>query len=234
MKQLLIIFVIATSLTYAKEVSLKDMELIKTNFPFIFNRIDVKVSKSVDFGNLKLIEVSSGPQSYTFFYSKVDNKLIMGEVLSTDGKKLKAPINIDLIKQGTIYTYGTGKEDIYIVTDPECPYCKRLENSLPKDIGKKYTIHTILMPLSFHKNAPDMSLWVIAGKTVKEKHARLQKVLNGDTSYKNFNPKNKATLQKQLDVSLKAARELKANGTPSVFDGDFNQIDYRVLLQNSK
>jgi thiol:disulfide interchange protein DsbC len=231
MKRLLILFLFVSSLLSAKEVSPKDIEHIKNNFPFIFSRADVQVAKSVDFGNLKLVEISVGAQNYTFFYSKIDNKIIMGEVLSSDGKKLKAPLDKKLIQEGIIYSYGTGKKDIYIVTDPECPYCKRLENALPKDIGDTYTIHTVLMPLSFHQNAPEMSLWVIDGKDAKERHDRLQKVLNGDTTYKNFNPKHKALLQRQLDLSLKAARELKAGGTPSVFDGDFNQIDYRVLLQ---
>jgi thiol:disulfide interchange protein DsbC len=231
MKKLLISLLFLTTLLNAKEVSQKDIQLIKKNFPFIFQRGDIQIAKSVDFGNLKLIEVSVGPQVYTFFYSKIDNKIIMGEVFTPQGKKLKAPLDKELINRGIIYSYGTGKQDIYIVTDPECPYCKKLEDALPKDIGKRYTIHTILMPLSFHKNAPAMSLWVIAGKDTKEKHARLQKVLNGDTTYKTFNPKNKALLQRKLEQSLAAAKELKASGTPSVFDGEFNQIDYRVLLQ---
>lgn len=231
MKKLLLTIALLTTLLSAKEVSKQDLQLIQKNFPFIFARADIELSKTVDFGNLKLIEINVGPQSYTFFYSKIDNKIIIGEVVSSNGTKLKAPRDKKVIQDGIIYSYGTGKKDIYIVTDPECPYCKRLENALPKTIYNQYTVHTILMPLSFHQNAPAMSLWVIAGKDAKERHERLSKVLNGDTTYKSFNPKNKMLLQRQLDLSLKAAKELKAGGTPAVFDGEFNQIDYRALLQ---
>ncbi|VAY87468.1 thiol:disulfide interchange protein, putative [hydrothermal vent metagenome] len=234
MKKLLVILaslVLSTGFSFAKEVTKKDIQLIKESFPMVFGNEGIIINKTVDFDNLKLLDITIQGRAMTVFYSKIDKKLIFGNVIDTDGQKLEAPKNTKIIKNGIINSYGSGKKDIYIVTDLECPYCKRLENNLDENIYKEYTIHTIFMPLSFHKNAMDMSLWVIAGTTKKERHQRISKALKGDMAYKTFKPKNKKELEKKLKLSIRAAKELKAQGTPAVYDENFNSINYQILLK---
>jgi len=37
------------------------------------------------------------------------------------------PKNAEIIKKGVMFTFGKGKKNIYIVTDPQCPFCKLME-----------------------------------------------------------------------------------------------------------
>jgi len=52
------------------------------------------------------------------------------------------------------FTYGTKGKVVYLFTDPECPFCQRLEPTLKKlaDEGK-IQVKVILFPLPFHRYA---------------------------------------------------------------------------------
>ncbi len=55
---------------------------------------------------------------------------------------------------------------VYILTDPECPYCARLHNNIEKVINERNDVQfkVIFYPLPFHKNAKDLSSAVICSK----------------------------------------------------------------------
>ena len=130
-----------------------------------------------------------------------------------------------------MFTFGKGDKDIYIVTDPECPFCRMLEKQKKDILAKNYKVHVILMPLSFHKNAKAMSYYILAGKTDKERAKRMSEVLEGSNAWKNFHPTKEQIkkFEEELKKAKKAAMELGARGTPSVYDKDFNQIDWQKL-----
>ena len=181
-----------------------------------------------------IIEVDT-PKGKALLYVTADKKYtIIGRVINNKNAKLLVPNfpkNAEIVKNGVLFTFGKGKKDIYIVTDPECPFCRLMEKEKKNILAKNYRIHIILMPLPFHKYAKAMSYYILAGKTDAEKAKRLQEVLAGSNAWKNFHP-TKEQIKKfneELAKAKKAAIELGAQGTPSVYDKNFNPIPWPKL-----
>jgi len=60
------------------------------------------------------------------------------------------------------FTYGHSGKVIYLFTDPECPFCQRIEPILKKlaDEGK-VQIKVILFPLPFHRHAKEKAVAMV-------------------------------------------------------------------------
>ena len=183
--------------------------------------------------NFYIIEVIT-PRGKGLIYVTKDKKYtIIGRVLKKNGEMLvpNFPKNAKIIKKGILFTFGKGNKEIYLVTDPQCPFCRLMEKEKKNLLVKDYKIHVILMPLPFHKYAKKMSYYILAGKNDQEKAKRLQEVLGGSNKWKNFHPTKEQLnkFNKELTASKKAANELGAQGTPSVYDKNFNPIPWPKL-----
>ena len=183
--------------------------------------------------NFYIIELDT-PRGKGLIYVTKDKKYtIIGRVIDKNGKPLipNFPKNANIVKEGVLFTFGKGDKDIYLVTDPECPFCRMMAKQKHNLLEKNYKVHVILMPLPFHKNAKAMSYYILAGKTDKEKAKRLKEVLEGSNAWKNFHPSKEEVkkFNEELAKSKKAANELGAQGTPSVYDKNFNSIDWTDL-----
>lgn len=102
------------------------------------------------------------------------------------------------------------KLKLAVFTDPDCPYCRKLEKEL-KDL-KGVKVYTFLYPLEqLHKHARAKSeaIWCS-----KDQHKMLQKVM-----LEKFVPE-KATCKTPIDDIQKLAQQLSINGTPSFISGD--------------
>ena len=193
-------------------------------------KIKLKATKKDDF---YVIEIDT-PRGAGLLYVTTDKKYtIIGRVIDKNGKPLlpNFPKNAEIIKKGVMFTFGKGDKDIYLVTDPECPFCRMLEKQKKDILSKNYRVHVILMPLSFHKHAKAMSYYILAGKTDEERAKRMREVLEGSNAWKNFHP-TKEEIKKfneELAKSKKAAIELGARGTPSIYDKNFNPINWSKI-----
>ena len=60
------------------------------------------------------------------------------------------------------FTYGHKGKVVYLFTDPECPFCQRLEPTLKKlaDEGK-IQVKVILFPLPFHRHAREKAVAMV-------------------------------------------------------------------------
>ena len=180
-----------------------------------------------------IIELDT-PRGKGLIYVTKDKKYtIIGRIIDKNGKPLipNFPKNANIVKEGVLFTFGKGDKDIYLVTDPECPFCRMMAKQKSDLLEKNYKVHVILMPLPFHKNAKAMSYYILAGKNDKERAKRMKEVLEGSNKWKNFHP-TKEEIKKfneELEKSRKAANELGAQGTPSVYDKNFNPIDWTDL-----
>jgi len=60
------------------------------------------------------------------------------------------------------FTYGHSGKVVYLFTDPECPFCQKLEPTLKKlaDEGK-IQVKVILFPLWFHRHAHEKSVAIV-------------------------------------------------------------------------
>ncbi|GAX86723.1 thiol:disulfide interchange protein DsbC [Lebetimonas natsushimae] len=173
-------------------------------------------------------------------YITADKKYtIIGRIINNkNGNTLQGnfPVNKKIVTEGVSFTFGKGKKDLYVVTDPECPFCRMMEKKTKDNLSKNYRVHVILFPLPFHKDAKNMSCYILAGKTDKEKAKRFKETLLGGNEWKNYKP-SKIELQKcmqALEKSKKAANELQARGTPSVYDKNFNSVEWPSLIKDKK
>jgi len=240
MKKLLFGLSIAASL-FASDKLLSQKEL---NEVLKSSLIYPKLSQDIKKGIVKvrgvfkdgfyIINIKTPRGAGNIYITKDKKYTILGNVLNNKTAQpltAKFPVNKKTVQNGISFTFGKGNKDIYIVTDPECPYCRMMEAKTKENLDKNYKVHVILFPLSFHKHAKDMSYYILAGKTDEEKAKRFRKVLGGSNEWKNYHPtkEEKAKFDKILNSSKKAVEELGARGTPTVYDKDFNKINWTTL-----
>jgi len=181
-----------------------------------------------------------GSRLITAFLDKKTSELYIGSAYDKEGKAITFPKDAKVVKEGVAFSYGKGSKDIYIVTDPECPYCSRFEKAVAGKLDD-YKVHVILFPLSFHKKSPAMVDWIMQGKDEGEKKERFEEImLKASTTYKELIKEEKkpyvysSATQEHMKRSDKAARELNVRGTPAIYDANFNPISQDQLLKPSK
>lgn len=215
------------------------LDSIKNNFPQILNVPGLQVNKGIERKGFSQLEVEvntpQGPQTFDAFVIDGIDVFFAGTAYDKEGKAISFPVDVKAIEGGVALSYGNPQgENVYLVTDPECPYCQNLEKSISKDTLKKYKINVIPMPLSFHPNAIPMLYYAFdAGDNAKIAE-RLSKVMKGeDNGYKNFKPSAelKAKVDKYIESGYKAAHVLKAQGTPSLYDKEFRPVDAGILTR---
>jgi len=182
-----------------------------------------------------LYEVTAGPN--VFYYAPAgDGHLVIGQILNKDGKNLTAEVqgklraefqkvqeqraqailkNIPLDKAVKI---GNGPNTIIEFTDPDCPYCRKVDDVLSKRAD--LTRYVFLNPLDqLHPNARAKSLFILSSQN-KEKAFR--DVFGGKYD-KGGLPISAADLvkypneTKQLAEGIKIGQDLGVQGTPMLF-----------------
>lgn len=183
---------------------------------------------------------SRGSELFQAILDKQSNELYIGSAYDKEGKAVLFPKDAQAIKDGVSFSYGKGNKEIYVVTDPECPYCTKFEKAISGKLDE-YTVHVILFPLSFHKKAPAMVEWIMQGKDDAEKKTRFEEImLKGSTTYRSLikDPKKPFVYSKDVDKVMKksdrAVMELKVRGTPSIYDKNFNALSQDQLFKGLK
>jgi len=106
---------------------------------------------------------------------------------------------------------GTGRRVLAVFSDPDCPYCKKLEQDL--STVDDVTIYTFLMPLEqMHPEARVKSnaVWCSTDRSA----AWSALMLDGKA------PKNVKNCEAPYSVVLPLAEKLNINGTPYLIAGD--------------
>jgi thiol:disulfide interchange protein DsbC len=238
-KIILSLGIVASLFASDKLLSQKELnDVLKSSVLYPRLQQDLKSGKIKIRGTLKdgfyIINVKTPRGSGNFYISKDKKYTILGRVINNkNGAPLTPsfPVNKKVVDNGIVFTFGKGNKDIYVVTDPECPFCRKMEKETKNTLEKNYRVHVILFPLSFHKDAKAMSYYILAGKTDAEKAKRFKEVLAGGNEWKKYHPTaaEKAKFDKMLQNAKKAVEELGAQGTPTVYDKDFNQINWTNL-----
>jgi thiol:disulfide interchange protein DsbC len=150
----------------------KLQEGIQRTFPklqFEFMRIDPS-----RMNGLCQIQIKIGAQSHLLY---VDAQ---GEFLLAGGNLYELKTGINLTQEAlqiltrltpeelqqleslTAFTLGQGKKVVYLVTDPQCPYCRQAEFLLKKLVGKEdLMVRFLLFPLDSHKGAREQCISII-------------------------------------------------------------------------
>jgi len=242
MKKILLSVGIIASLFGADKILKKEEAVNLLKLTPIYYRVKSQLDKEVKIKGVEqkdfyILTLQTPQGSGNIFVTKDKKYTILGNVFDNKKHNVLTPhykVNKDIVKKGVLFSFGEGKKDLYIVTDPECPFCREFEKKAKNNpIMKEYKVHLIFLPLSFHKHAKDMIYYILSSENEQEKIDRFHKTLSGDNSWKKFTPtkEQKENIDKKLKLSIKAAMELGAQGTPSFYDGEFNEIDREKLLK---
>lgn len=99
---------------------------------------------------------------------------------------------------------GSGKRQIAIFTDPNCPYCKQLESELAK--LNDVTIYTFVLPLKSQSIVPSKQLFC-----EKNPEQAWQ-----DLIVKGIQPKTTKACENPIERNITLAKSLHVNGTPAI------------------
>jgi thiol:disulfide interchange protein DsbC len=209
---------------------LNTLNIIKDN--------QIHLLKVQDLGDIYLIngEPTRVPEGqakkpFNFFVTKDKKILIMGDAIYTGTKeKVSFPMEKSMIAGKEAFSYGIGKEVIYVFTDPQCPYCKEFEKVLPT-LKDKYTFKIYLFPLPFHADAIPMSKWILKGTDGNQMGERLIAIANGSIEYKTLvlTPEEDKQLLQKITTLINVAEEAGVRGTPTVLDADLNKVNWPSL-----
>ncbi|WP_255990051.1 DsbC family protein [Chitinolyticbacter albus] len=125
----------------------------------------------------------------------------MAELMSTDFSKLP-------LDQAIVDKRGNGSRKLAVFSDPDCPFCKRLERESLKDVDN-ITVYTFLFPLPMHQDAGRKSalIWCAADR----KQAWHDWVMNETL------PENgKTDCANPVEANLKLGESLGITGTPAL------------------
>lgn len=118
------------------------------------------------------------------------------------------------LKDAFVRTIGKGDRKMAIFTDPDCPYCKRLEKELTK--LDNVTIYTFLYPIdSLHPEATEKAkaLWC-AGNDKTRSQVWLDFMLTGRM------PKAGKSCANPVERNVELAGKLGVRGTPTMISSD--------------
>jgi len=130
-------------------------------------------------------------------------------------RRIEALTRIDTkqlpLADGFDIVHGNGKRQLYLFEDPDCPYCKKFEEELPK--LNDVTFHIFLFPLTtIHPHAYEHALGVWCAKD-------RQKVWM-DKMMKGIDPPAVAKCANPIDRNLALGEKIHIDGTPTIVFAD--------------
>ena len=156
--------------------------------------------------------------------TQVEKQKWQDEVNNEMAKKTKVK---DLLKSSFAIKFNKGSQNDYefvVFTDPECPYCQRLESFLS---DKNVTLHINYYPLPFHKNAKKWSLQVLSSKD------KLKAIQTIKKTKKDLDVEVTNKAKKQLEEMIKVAQKVDVRGTPKIFVIDKKQNKVAEIINGA-
>uniref|UniRef100_UPI004049EBA2 DsbC family protein n=1 Tax=Dissulfurimicrobium sp. TaxID=2022436 RepID=UPI004049EBA2 len=140
----------------------------------IFKKANIKVSKIAPSQAPGLCEVQLklNEQAGIVYTDPKGDFLIAGQLYKTsDGTNITQKMVMELnrfsqadmerLSALTAFKIGKGKV-VYIVTDPQCPYCKKAEEIIvPMAQAGQLELRVLLFPLQFHQGAKEEAISII-------------------------------------------------------------------------
>jgi len=193
-----------------------------------------EILKKLNAPDAKVLEIADSPlRGYcqvafehmgrtVIFYLDLDNRyLIFGnlvEIATMSNKSAEAvrriedKKRIDIAKiplaDALVMGNSVAAQRVVIFTDPDCPYCGQLHQTMKKIIAarKDIAFYIKFLPLEFHKDAYWKAKSIVCNKSVK---------MLDDNFEKREIPKTECATD-EIDNSMKLAHSLGIGGTPSL------------------
>lgn len=163
-----------------------------------------------------LYEITAGEQ---VFYFSPEGYLFFGEIWTKDGKNLTAEMRdkvmADRIKNLPLdkaLKIGNGPKKVIEFTDPDCPYCRKVDNFLANRTD--VTRYVYFVPLrKIHPDAAKKARYILSQPN-REK--AFHEVFDGNLDGKPI-PVTEGTQEPQLEEMEKIAAGLGVRGTPALW-----------------
>ncbi|TYO96796.1 thiol:disulfide interchange protein DsbC [Geothermobacter ehrlichii] len=177
-----------------------------------------------------LYQVGAGPQ---VFYFSPEGYLFFGEIWTADGKNLTAQAREEIIRDNfarlpleKALTIGSGPVQVVEFTDPDCPFCRQLDQVLAgrKDI----TRHVFFFPLeSIHPSARDKARFILCSA---DRERAMREVYTGGLDGQPIPETGDCQADALIDEYLRAGGSVGVRGTPTIWiDGKRVQADARTI-----
>lgn len=171
------------------------------------------------------------------FVTKDFKNLVVGKVYNINTKKeliMPLDINVTALKKIAAFKMGTGKDEYFIFTDPECPYCQRLEKEIhAHTIRKNVTVYKILFPLSFHKHSKSMTRYIFSQKDDKASAKAMFDIANKSTKYKDakYSDTERSKYNKMIQSSIAAGNRAGISGTPTLVNAKGEKVSPSMIFK---
>ena len=206
---LILVVIITAGFAAAKEDFKAETDNLKKNFPNL--RVD-SVKESPIKG---LYEIVAGNQ---VFYFSPDGYLMFGELWSKDGKNLTAEMRekvlaekVKSIPLDKALKIGSGPRQVIEFTDPDCPYCRKVDEFLAKRTD--VTRYVFFVPLrQIHPDAEKKARYILSQK---DREKAFREVVNGAFDGK---PAPESVHQDvMLEEMEQVAKSVGVRGTPALW-----------------
>lgn len=205
----------SVTLAHANQATLE--ENLKANFP----TIPTTVVGTTPVPNIYAVQVDGGlvytDENARYFF--VGNLIDFQEQENLTAKEQQKLNRIDVSKlpleNAIKHVKGNGERVLYVFSDPDCPYCKKLEKSLTNI--DNVTIYTFLYPLvTLHPNAEKVSTQIWCSKNSYNAWE--------DYMINNRKPNGSLTCKNPIKANIELGKSLKVSGTPTFFLSDGQRI----------
>jgi thiol:disulfide interchange protein DsbC len=232
-KSTLLVLALFTSASAIEKLNQKEIKSLENLA--IFQQAQIKIIDAYKSDDFYHVRANIRGQVNELYLTANKKHLIAGDIINTtNGSKITVPVDLKNTIGQEAFSYGTGKEELILFTDPECPYCKKFESYFPQ-IKDKVKIKIFFYPLDFHANAKDLSLYIMSKKTADQKAQALFDVTKDSSDFKNrsIDEKHLAELNTTLNKHIQLAQELGVRGTPALYDKNGNKVSWVELLMKN-
>ncbi len=188
----LILFLFLNGISFGAECPSKEslQAALRKAFPRIKSLQVEKISPSKELkGFCEAVVSTGGPFKSIIYVDSKGHYALLGRLLDLRlGKDLSRekimtlsrlkPAQLKKLEELVAFSVGQGTKIVYLITDPDCPFCKRLEKTLDEFLKEgKLTVKVVLFPLErLHPKAKAKSVALICD------HKGWQELLDGYTS----------------------------------------------------
>ena len=232
----LVLLALVSPLHAADLVSkVKALPIVKNIFT---DQVSVEAVK--DLGNLYEIVASMPGRDKQIVYITKDGTYMLtgGNLINKDKVNLtkerydevnKVDVSKMPIQDAIVVKKGSGAKPLYLITDVDCPYCKKAYEWLKTQTD--YTLYVFLFPLDMHPNAAEKSVKILCDTSPEAalELAHADKPLNVDKCESG---------EKMLQKHKALAAQMGVSGTPLIILGNgikmsgFNQKALEGYLKN--
>lgn len=230
----------------SKRVETKLLKELKTLKPL--NSKAFKLNSVKDIGSMYMVNANmyfqNNARQVDVFITKDKKIVLFGNAFNTETSlnytTQKTPIlpkaqkkhDTKPLEDLAIYKIGEGKQKYFVFTDPDCPFCKKFEENYA-EIKKDATLYVLPYPLTRLHPFSKQKLLVFIEMSQKDKNETMK---HGGLSTikipKDF--KAKKDTVKQLDETMRLARDIGLTGTPYLVDKDGFKLSPSAIIKRVK